>query len=71
MSKFFGVSMGETGQYGIGDIVMGEEIDIDIPTDPSDPDRILLDGEPVYNVFQLKDENDGTEVEGVEIEYVK
>ena len=47
MSKFFGVSMGETGQYGIGDI------------------------EPVYNVFQLKDENDGTEVEGVEIEYVK
>lgn len=41
---YYGVSRGETGEYGIGDLVTGsdyEEID----------GEFFIDGEPVYNVF--------------------
>jgi hypothetical protein len=40
----YGVSRGETGEYGIGDIVKGESLEeID--------GELFIDGEPVYNVF--------------------
>lgn len=47
-NKFYGPSTGETGQYGVGDIVEGTTI-------TTDPDGgYLLDGEPVYNIFIVK-----------------
>ena len=45
----YGVSTGETGQYGIGDIVIATHLDWD-PVDKT------LGDEPVYHVFTV-DEN--------------
>lgn len=41
---YYGVSRGETGEYGIGDLVSGESFE-DINGELS------IDGEPVYNIF--------------------
>ena len=41
---YYGVSRGETGDYGIGDIVKGETIE-------NNDGDLSIDGEPVYNVF--------------------
>lgn len=47
----FGVSTGETGQYGVGDLVMGEKSDV-----TSDGDvGWLISGEPVYGVYEVVD----------------
>ena len=48
--KYYGVSTGETGQYGIGDIVISDNE----PT--AQGEELFLDDEPVYNVFTV-DEN--------------
>ncbi len=41
---YYGVSRGDTGQYGIGDLVSGDSYE--------DKDgELFIDGEPVYNVF--------------------
>lgn len=59
MTKFYGVSTGETGQYGIGDIVVGDNW-------CSEDGELYMefnDGaprEPVYNIFILN-EFDGVE----------
>ncbi len=44
VSMYYGVSRGETGDYGIGDLVTGDSFE--------DRDgELLIDGEPVYNIF--------------------
>lgn len=46
---FYGVSTGDTGEYGVGDIFSGSEVTED------EDGCILLDGEPVLNVFKIVD----------------
>jgi hypothetical protein len=41
---YYGVSRGDTGDYGIGDLVRGDSYE-DINGE------LFIDGEPVYNVF--------------------
>lgn len=57
MHKYYGVSRGDTGEYGIGDIVVGLVITTDV-----DNGGKCLDGEPVYHIFKISDSG--------EIEYV-
>lgn len=55
MTKYiFGISTGETGEFGVGDIV------------ESTPDKveyteecIILDEEPVFNLFEIKVDANG------------
>lgn len=47
--KVFGISRGETGQFGIGDMVVGTEEKV-----VQHRDEIELDGEPVYYVFAIE-----------------
>lgn len=48
--KVFGVSTGDTGDYGIGDIVMGSVVA------ELEDGTVTLDGEPVYNIFVINNE---------------
>lgn len=50
MKFYYGCSTGETGQYGVGDVVRGTQW---TKTD----DGYELDGEPVYNVWFIKDDH--------------
>ena len=51
MTKFYGVSTGETGAYGVGDIVVGESWSYDAMFNGG----MIVNSEPCYNVFTIKD----------------
>lgn len=44
--RYYGVSTGETGNYGVGDLVVGDGYNHD-----DGNGGYLVDGEPCYNVF--------------------
>lgn len=44
--KFYGIATGDTGNYGVGDIVVGTSWTRDENTG-----TLEVDGEPCYNVF--------------------
>ena len=46
--SYFGSSTGETGEYGVGDLVKGHNW-------KKTPDGYEIDDEPVYNVWVIKD----------------
>lgn len=47
----FGPSTGETGQYGVGEIVKST---IDKVSYDGDFDCFMIDGEPVYEVYEIE-----------------
>jgi hypothetical protein len=47
--KFYGASTGETGQYGVGDIVEGTSYTL------TSDGNLEIDGEPVFQVFTIAD----------------
>jgi hypothetical protein len=49
--KLFGVSTGETGQYGVGDIISGTMNDVSFG-----PDEKFLCDEPVYHIFFIDED---------------
>ena len=50
--QYYGVSTGSTGQHGIGDIVTGSSWSYE-----ENGGGYLVDGEPCYNVFTVKNGN--------------
>ncbi len=57
MSKrYFGVSTGETGEYGVGEIVEGKKEDVEI-NDPMDETKWekTIHGVPVFNILVVED----------------
>ena len=49
---YFGASTGETGQYGIGEIVSGVVVNWELEN--GIPGDYTIDGEPVFLVFRIE-----------------
>lgn len=52
----FGVSRGDTGNYGVGELVEGEVSDV---THDNETDTFMIKGEPVYKVYEIVKSIDG------------